>query len=49
MNDKQITHDFCGYDVYGVCTCDEMKCAGNDCLYIGDFKECPVHKESVKE
>jgi len=43
---KNIVHDQCGYDVYGVCTCDEMNCAGNDCIYPNDIKQCPVHNDA---
>ena len=43
---KELTHDDgCGYVCYGVCTCDEMSCAGEDCIHEKDITKCPVHKE----
>jgi hypothetical protein len=41
---KNVVHDQCGYNFYDVCTCDEMVCAGEDCIYK-NISECPVHCE----
>jgi len=41
---NNITNKECGYNIYGVCTCNEMKCVGEDCPY-SNINQCPVHKE----
>ena len=45
---KEIAHNHgCGYLYYGVCTCDEMDCAGEDCIHDKDISKCPVHNEDL--
>jgi len=38
----------CGYVIYGVCTCDEMACAGEDCPFE-DVDQCPCHNPDIDQ